>query len=287
MLHRRVLITGANKGIGRASVAAVLEAADDTIVLLGCRSEERGRAAKAELAASHQGWEDRISVLVIDVADDVSVSKAATQTRATFGDEPGTLYGIVNNAGMGLGDSELARVLEVNTHGPRRVCEHFMPLLAPGQGRVVNISSASGPSFVATCSPRRQAALTNADVTWAQVVDVLSECLAGGLDSGSAYGLSKAALNAYTIELARQRPEFIVNACTPGFIETDLTRPHAASQGISPQAMGMKPPREGTRAMLRLLFGDPGGSGWYFGSDAQRSPIDRYRSPGDPPYSGT
>lgn len=28
------------------------------------------------------------------------------------------------------------------------------------------------------------------------------------------------------------------------------------------------------------------GSGRYYGSDGLRSPLDRYRSPGDPPYQG-
>jgi len=33
------------------------------------------------------------------------------------------------------------------------------------------------------------------------------------------------------------------------------------------------------------LMGDPIGSGHYYGSDCVRSPLDRYRAPGDPPYS--
>ena len=55
---------------------------------------------------------------------------------------------------------------------------------------------------------------------------------------------------------------------------------------MQPAEMGMKAPVHGTQAALHLLFGEPGGNGWYFGSDAQRSPLDRYRSPGDPPYTG-
>ena len=109
---------------------------------------------------------------------------------------------------------------------------------------------------------------------------------AGGWGSDNAYGLSKACLNAYTIALARERPGWVVNACTPGFIETDLTRPFAEAQGTTPEAMGMKAPAAGTKAAMHLLFGDVSGRGWYFGSDAVRSPLDRYRSPGDAPYEG-
>ncbi len=77
-----------------------------------------------------------------------------------------------------------------------------------------------------------------------------------------------------------------VNACTPGFIATDLTRPVASAQGKSPEDLGMKPPAEGTKSALYLLFGSSQGSGHYYGSDALRSPIDRYRSPGSPAYTG-
>jgi hypothetical protein len=33
-------------------------------------------------------------------------------------------------------------------------------------------------------------------------------------------------------------------------------------------------------------MGNPSGSGQYYGSDCVRSPFDKYRSPGDPPYTG-
>ena len=47
----------------------------------------------------------------------------------------------------------------------------------------------------------------------------------------------------------------------------------------------LPPPEKGTVAPLFCLFGDVT-PGWYYGSDAVRSPIDRYRGPGDPPFEG-
>ena len=47
-----------------------------------------------------------------------------------------------------------------------------------------------------------------------------------------------------------------------------------------------QPPTAGARAPMHLLFGELDGNGRYYGSDAQRSPLDRYRSPGAPPYTG-
>jgi hypothetical protein len=48
----------------------------------------------------------------------------------------------------------------------------------------------------------------------------------------------------------------------------------------------MKIPDEGARAPRYLLFQPLEGNGRYYGSDCQRSPLDRYRAPGSPPYTG-
>jgi carbonyl reductase 1 len=293
---KRVLVTGANKGIGLAIVTEILKSHDDTVVLLGARDLGRGQAARASLLAHEPSWQDRVQVLQLDVADDASVASAAAEVVAQFGAEA-PLYGLVNNAGIGYPTSNLLPTLQVNTYGVRRVCQAFLPLLQPDGGRVVTLTSAAGPSYVATCSPERQRLLTDPAVSWEAVEAFMAECLSleggddafesSGLGSGSAYGISKACANAYVIELARENPNLVVNACTPGFIETDLTRPIAAARGVSPADMGMKDTKAGTVSPLFLLFGVPQGSGHYYGSDAVRSPLDRYRSPGDPPYTGS
>jgi hypothetical protein len=65
-----------------------------------------------------------------------------------------------------------------------------------------------------------------------------------------------------------------------------MTRHYVESQGKAPEELGMKPPAAGARAPMHLLFGELEGNGHYYGSDARRSPLDRYRSPGSPPYVG-
>ncbi len=286
-MTQRIVVTGANKGIGRAIVERILGEHPETFVYLGSRSAERGETARAAMLAEHPDWAERVEVLPIDVADEASVEAAAERVERA-----GPLYGRVNNAGIGRTGNTFADVLRVNAYGPRRVCETFAALL---RDRVVIVTSASGPNFVAECSPEMQRLFTDPALEWEDLDALLQTTLtldgpaafaAHGLGDGDAYGLSKAAANAFMQIFARQHPGLRVNACTPGWIATDMTRPYAEAEGQDPLAMGMKTPHEGATAPLHLLFGELAGNGWYYGSDAVRSPLDRYRSPGDPPFAG-
>ncbi|MEM7155324.1 MAG: SDR family NAD(P)-dependent oxidoreductase [Myxococcota bacterium] len=288
---RRILVTGANKGIGHAIAERILEEPDDTFVFLGSRDLGRGEAAAEKIRAGGPGRAERLQVVELDVSSDASVQAAAKVIADASGDDG--LYGIVNNAGIGIGIADLDPVLQVNVRGIHRVCTALIPRLSAG-GRVVNVTSAAGPMFVAKCGPDQQRSFTRNDITWAEIDALMNDsvALAGdaaafasrGLSDGSPYGLSKACANALTIHLARENPQLVVNACTPGFIATDLTQSYLG--GRTAADAGMKTPREGAASALFLLFGQPEGSGHYYGSDAVRSPLDRYRSPGDPPHTG-
>lgn len=285
---KRIVVTGANKGIGLAIVRAILEEHRDAFVYLGSRDLERGRAALRSLPEDASA---RVEVVEIDVGSDRSVAAAAAVVKKSAGGDK--LWGLVNNAGVG-GSAGLAETLQVNALGVVRVTEALLPLLEPDGGRVVNITSASGPIFVAQVSPERRRFFVDREVERPRLRAFIEECLATegaasalaamGLGSGEPYGLSKACANLATLAFAREQPRLRINACTPGFIETDLTRPHADAQGKTPAELGMKEPAAGTRAPMFLLFGDPQGSGGYYGSDAVRSPLDRYRAPGSPAF---
>lgn len=286
---RRILVTGANKGIGLAITKAILEEHADTFVYLASRDASRGREAAESLDRDHAGWKARIHVVALDVADERSVSEAAKDVAEHAGSE--RLYGIVNNAG--INDGDLRAMLVTNVLGMQRVCDAFLPLVEPKAGRIVNVTSGSGPSFVATCTPERQRFFLDASMTWHDLRAFIDECIALAGDAAglsakglgeSGYGLSKALANTYTLLLAREHPSVRINACTPGFIETDMTRHYA--KGQSPAEMGMKPPSEGAKAPMHLLFGELEGNGRYYGSDAKRSPLDAYRAPGSPPFAG-
>lgn len=292
---RNIVVTGANKGIGKAIVEAILDGHSDTTVFLGSRDRGRGEAARSDLVQDHPDWADRVAVLELDVTDDASVAAAARAVEARFAGDTAPLYGLVNNAGVGFGSSSLRQVLDVNAHGVRRVTEAFVPLLDPDAGRIVNVTSAAGPMFVSGCDDAKRRFLTDPSITRGQLLQFMAECVeleddaafaAAGLGKRDAYGLSKACANAFTLITAREHGHLRVNACTPGFIETDMTRPWADEAGKAPAEMGMKPPSSGTRAPMHLLFGALDGNGRYYGSDALRSPLDRYRGPGTPEYAG-
>ncbi len=280
---RRVLVTGANKGIGFAIVEAILNEQSDAFVYLGSRDRARGDEARAKLGDRAS----RVEVLALDVASEASAQAAAKKVER--------LYAIVNNAGIGSGNT-LEATLRTNVLGIRHVCDAFLPKLDPNGGRIVNLTSAAGPTFVSKCSEEKQRFFLDDSTPWEALRAFVDECIAmgddktrfaaKGLSDGAPYGLSKACANALTLILAREHPNLRVNACTPGFIETDLTKPYVESSNKSAKELGMKSPAEGARAPMHLLWGELEGNGRYYGSDAKRSPLDRYREPGSPPYDG-
>jgi len=303
-----ILVTGANKGIGLAIVKRLLAEYADTRLLLGSRDSGRGEEAVKEVLASlGPQYTSRLEMLQLDVTSEQSVAAAVEKVRSRYGGEQ-PLYGLVNNAGGSLATDR--ETIQLNTYAVIRVCEAFLPLIQQRGGRIVQISSASGPSYVSKLSQELQAMMVDGMVTFAEAETriikpylkikedkTLSEeeqkaaLTELGLADG-AYGVSKASLNSYTMELARRHPDILINSCTPGWIATDLSKGYAEKQGKTPKEIGMKTPEEGAQAALYLTMTDlraelPGyQSGRFYGSDAVRSPLHKYRSPGTPAYDG-
>lgn len=289
---KTILVTGANRGIGKAIAKAILEQHHDARIILGSRDPARGHDAVEDLTKSRHEFKDRLHVVPLDVSDPNSIDAAHQIVRQQFLPE-GRLYGLVNNAGIGYPDSDLKDVVQVNVYGMFQMVSTFVGLMAQDNARIVNITSAAGPNFVAQCTEKYQKLLTDPELTWETLDSLIRHALDSkgrenlinlGLGDGSSYGFSKACANALTLIQSREHPGMKVNACTPGFIETDLTRPMAQSRGLSPQEMGMKPVEHGTVAPLKLLAAGLKTTGWYYGSDGLRSPLHEYRAPGAPEY---
>jgi len=133
------LITGANRGIGRALALAMLDRGAAKVYLAA-----RNPEAVADLAELHP---DRVVPLLLDVTDNDAVSAAV--------EAAGDVRLVVNNAGVAAGgdlseDSivDNARTeMEVNYFAPLNLLSRFAPILARnGGGTVVNVSSIAGLS---------------------------------------------------------------------------------------------------------------------------------------------
>jgi NAD(P)-dependent dehydrogenase (short-subunit alcohol dehydrogenase family) len=189
---RTVLITGANKGIGR-EVARQL-ATKGFHVFIGARNAKAGLKATEEIRKQSS----KATFLEIDVADEESVTNAARE----FANSEDHLDVLVNNAGiiadgdsaiLEISDDLFRKTLETNTLGALRVTRAFVPLLRKSKGpRVINVSSGGGQ-------------------------------LTGGADGWApAYCISKTALNGVTVQLAAALPKFAVNSVCPGWVRTEM-----------------------------------------------------------------
>jgi NAD(P)-dependent dehydrogenase (short-subunit alcohol dehydrogenase family) len=278
---RRIFVTGGNDGIGYA-LCRQLVVEHGCQVFLGSRSEERGRAAAAkierEIDAAAGG---SVQCVLLDVCDAASVASAAHRIRVSLGDA-GRLYGLVNNAGVGLATALTPeKVLDTNLYGVKRVFEAFV-----GSGlveeRVVNVGSGSGPGYVRRCPAAAQPALCTTPTSWESIESMIAPSADGrtGLrsaaDTNGAYGLSKAMLTLYTMLCADSHPDLLISCVSPGWIRTKLVGHDGPSKG----------PEEGTASILHALFAPLEASGWYYGSDCLRSPLHFMRNPGEPPYDG-
>ena len=223
-----ILITGANKGLGRETARRLI--ADGHDVWAAGRDPERGRAAAAALGARP---------LVLDVTDDASVDAAVETVAEATG---GVLDVLINNAGV-PGGSTTARdltaahvlaVYDVNVLGAFRMIHAFLPLLERSAAPVVgNVTSGLGSLTVAADPQSPLSALII-----------------------PAYRSSKAALNMLTVQYARAFPTIRINSANPGFTATDFSD----NRG--------KPVERGAEIIVRMAtIGPDGPTGSYVDED--------------------
>jgi NAD(P)-dependent dehydrogenase (short-subunit alcohol dehydrogenase family) len=197
------LITGANKGIGFETARQLGH--QGIKILVGARSEERGREAAAKLTGEGIDAE----FLHLDLGDPKTHDSAVKYIDEKFG----KLDILVNNAGIWLEGPEIKPASQVSLDTFRRtfdtnffdqiaVTQKLLPLVKKSKaGRIVNLSSGLGSNTM------------HADPgsgIWDFKVP--------------AYDASKAALNSFTIHLAYELKDtpIKVNAVHPGSVETDM-----------------------------------------------------------------
>lgn len=224
MTKRIALVTGANRGIGLEVVRQL--ASEEVTVFLGARDLEKGKDAAKPLQA------EGMAVLPcrLDVTKLADIEEVANQIEQDYG----RLDILINNAGV-LYDtwqtaaaadlSEVRTAFETNTLGPWQVTQGMLPLLKHSEhGRIVNVSSGAGS---------------------------LTEM--SGNTPG--YSVSKAALNALTIMLAKNLVDdgILVNAVCPGWVATDTG------------GSGGRPVEDGAASVLwAVRLDDDGPTGGFF-----------------------
>jgi len=188
-LERGAVVTGANRGIGKAIALAFLRAGWPVLAL--ARTAESLDALRREAG----NLASRIRPMACDLSDPAQLD-GAVQALADASPVPAVL---VNNAGISLSaplqrtsTEELQRVLQVNTVAPYLLCRALIPRMAEaGGGRVINIGSIASLK---------------------------------GIRYTSAYCASKHALLGLTRALAVEwgKRNVTVNAVCPGWTETDM-----------------------------------------------------------------
>jgi NAD(P)-dependent dehydrogenase (short-subunit alcohol dehydrogenase family) len=135
-----VVVTGAGRGIGAATVRRLLEAKASVLALV-----QPGTEAASELGAQGASHGEQLRVLAVDVRSTADVARAVTAATEAFG----RVDALVNNAGVirpiglvGEVDPDAwAEVLAVNAAGAMRCTRAFLPLLMASRGVIVNMSS--------------------------------------------------------------------------------------------------------------------------------------------------
>ena len=220
---RRVVVTGANRGLGFEFVRQLLAAGDEVVAAV---RQPKTADSLHKLVSASGG---RGSVVRLDVADPASINAGALHIGERFA----AVDLLINNAGVWAAPGQPERltagaladlrpepvleVLRVNAVGPLLVTQALAACLAAaGRSVVVNLTSGLGS-------------------------------LAGATGRGNiAYGMSKAALNMATRHLAAELAGqgTIVVAMSPGWVATDMGGAGAPLE-----------PVESVRGMLNVVHG--------------------------------
>jgi NAD(P)-dependent dehydrogenase (short-subunit alcohol dehydrogenase family) len=192
---KTVLLTGASRGIGHATVRRFSDS--------GWRVITASREGVPAECKRDPNWTHHVTA---DLADSGAIARFIDEVQAIIGSD--ALDALVNNAGispktpfrerLGCLNGDLAEwhdVFQLNFFTPLSLARGFAAALARGKGAIVNVTSIAGHAVHPF--------------------------------AGSAYSTSKAALSALTREMAVEFAQLgvRVNAVAPGEIETAMLSP--------------------------------------------------------------
>jgi NAD(P)-dependent dehydrogenase (short-subunit alcohol dehydrogenase family) len=216
---KTALVTGTSRGIGPHIARGLADLGAQ--VLCHARSEEDARSMAAEIEG-------------VPITGDLGGIEGVEQVAGQVGGATDVLHVLVHNAGVlhrgridEVTPADLDDTIAVNVAAPLFLTQALLPQLrAAGGARIVVVSSRAG---------------------------ALREGMSGG---NMAYRISKAAVNAFTNNLAAELAGdgILVNAMHPGWVRTDMGGPSAS---VSPEDGA------GTALFLATLpDGGPSGRFW-------------------------
>jgi 3-oxoacyl-[acyl-carrier protein] reductase len=191
---RKVLITGASRGIGRA-VAMAFAAAGDRVAIHHRDSAKLAADLAAELGTGH-------IVVQADLADAEAVRAMVDEAAERLGG----LDVLVNNAGV-FTEHPITEVSYAQWQ------EQWQATIG------INLIGAANVTWCAVRHMKERGG---------RIINVSSRGAFRGEPESPAYGASKAGLNAFGQSLAIALAPFgiAVTTVAPGFIETDMTNEH-------------------------------------------------------------
>ena len=200
---RVIIVTGANRGIGRATTSALV--AKGHSVVMACRDVES--AVSVRKSIQEGGGSGNIEVIHLDLASLQSVRKFAKIFSDTF---PG-LDVLINNAGVFIYKKDATRdgfekTMGTNYLGPFLLTNLLLPKLRTStDGRIINVAS----------NAYRYGRIDINDLASTNRFQIFRT-----------YAASKLALVLFTLELADRlrNTEISVNAVHPGEVGTNIWR---------------------------------------------------------------
>ncbi|KAH8804925.1 hypothetical protein F5884DRAFT_754507 [Xylogone sp. PMI_703] len=273
---RIAVVTGANKGIGLAIVRNLaLQYPDSSfnsgplLIYLTARSLARGKEAvktlvsdpqlKAVKALSQDGGLTTITFNALDISEESSIQSFKGLIRK---EHPGGIDILINNAGIfaeSLDIDIVKTVLRTNYYGTSMTTTAILPLMRPG-GRLVNVASSDGQLTLYSESLKQsfiEASKTSIEACVSLMEKFTADSLAerekqeGWPGASYAYAVSKAGEIAFTKAIAKENKNngttVLINACCPGFVNTDMTKGH-----------GISTVDEGAQTPVFLALGDIG-----------------------------
>ncbi|KAI0484032.1 NAD(P)-binding protein [Xylariaceae sp. FL0804] len=262
MPQKVVLVTGANKGLGLATIKVASLRSPGAVYILCSRDAEKGEKARQELMS--EGVQDRVDVLQLDVTDDAQIVAAAKYVEETYGH----LDILVNNAGF----VRLVRETDLTT--VRNTFNQYMN---------VHVTSVAVVSYAFKELLRRSPAPKVINVT--SSLGSITNTLSKPLPRVPGYGASKVGMNGCTAHMQMAEDEKFEKLASVGTggdgqqqqqrIRYFIANPGPVKTALSSQYGNRgKEPEDGAEVIVRLMADEGGefdrGMQWEFSEGTMR-----------------